>query len=85
MPTRRVSRHNSKGIRRTSTKSAAAYRALIHWPTGTSTTYDSHDRARILAIAQKKATAGATVEFQEHQGWCTYKTTRILRPDTPQE
>ncbi|MFD3336104.1 hypothetical protein ACFWV1_26170 [Streptomyces sp. NPDC058700] len=83
MATRRASRHNSKGIRHNSIRAADAYRALIRWPDGSSSTFGNHDRARVLAVARGKSAAGATVDFQEHQGWCVYKTTRTFHPGAP--
>ncbi|MFJ7990281.1 hypothetical protein [Streptomyces sp. NPDC096351] len=82
MTNRRAPRRNSKGNRHSSVRSTDAYRILIHWPNGQQGTFGNNDRARVLAVARVNTANGATVELQEHQGWCVYKTTRTLHPDT---
>ncbi|MFD7980273.1 hypothetical protein [Streptomyces sp. NPDC059071] len=82
MPKRRRPRPNSRGNHSTSLSTPKAYRVITTWPHGARRTFNTNDRAQARAIARTNSDRGATVEFQEHQQWATYRTVRTYHPRT---
>ena len=82
MPKRRQARPNSRGNHSTSLSTHKAFRVITIWPNGARRTFDTNDRARARAIARTNSERGATVEFQVHEQWSTYRTVRTYRPGT---
>lgn len=81
MTKRPGSRPNQRGNQHGSLSRTDAYRLLIHWPNRPEpSTFRTSDRARARSVARRKATAGATVAFQEHENWGVYRTTRTYTP-----
>lgn len=57
------------------------YRLLIHYPERTHY-FSTSDRARARRITRHHTAGGARVDFQIHQNWDVYTTTRTYTPET---
>jgi len=77
-----MAKRNGHGPRPYSYSAPAKYRLIIHWPHRTHT-FTTSDKARARRIARHHASGGAHVDFQTHQNWDVYTTTRTYTPETP--
>lgn len=77
----RHSKHKRTGHAKVSLSAPEKYRLVITYP-GDPTTrhFTTSDLAQARTIARRNVATGARVDFQHHQGWGRYTTTRTYQP-----